>query len=150
MPVSALAETPVFGTTVAYAGTDYTSPTTIGKVIDLTTPKTEVESVDTSNFATAAQVKTSQPGWVKPGKAKITVNWDHTLVNVLEGFITNKTVKGWIVTYNDGTAIGGTTASTRKFNGYIVSKGEALPMDKIVTYEIEVQQTGAETFTPGT
>src|SRR5689334_8778268 len=110
----ALANTPGYGTTLSYAATDYSGPTVIGALIMLDPPEKSTDPVDTSSFGSSGHAKTYQPGWLKLSPAKFGINYDHTVINALEGFHTAGTMKGWIFTFNDGTVIGGATASTRK------------------------------------
>lgn len=139
---------PGFGTTLQYAQTDYSSPVAVTGLIDIEPPAGKIDSVQNSNFATTDQVHTSQPGWEKPGVMKVTILWDHTQVAAIKAL--KRKMKGWIITTNDGTEIGGATSSTIKFQGFITGDGMKVPMEKLDTYEFEIQQSGAETFTAGT
>ena len=140
---------PGYGTTLSYGATDYSGLTAVGSIVDIEVPEMEVDAVQTSSFGSSGHTHTYQAGWNKPGKLKITINWSASVVSTLEGFRAAGTMKGWVITLNDGTTIGGTTASTIKFNGFIIKTGAKIPMDKLDTWTFEVQQSGDTTFTAG-
>src|SRR5689334_15334972 len=117
-------ETASFGTTLAYANTDYTSPTTIAKVSDFDPAEYEVQEVPSFHLTSTGQVETSQPGWIKPGKAKVVIIHTAAAVAALEALV--GVLKGWIVTYVDG--------STEKMNGYITKKGHKVDGQKLLMY----------------
>jgi len=132
-------EVEAYGATIGYGATPgtYTGTTAITKMIEFEPPEYEVEPIQTSNFTTTGQVHTYQPGWKKPGKAKVTILFDKTLIGTLEGYV--GTTKAWRVTYANG--------STRDFDGFIVKNGEKAPLDKLVTYTFEIQATGPTVWT---
>src|SRR4051812_35970759 len=115
---------PGFGTTVQYGtATTFAALTPLGPLVAIDPPEMEVEAIQTSNYGTSGHVHTYQEGWHKPGKLKVTINWNATAVTAIEGFLAAGTIKGWVITINDGTQVGGSTSSTIKFDGLVVKGG---------------------------
>ena len=140
---------PGFGTTLSYGSTDYTgAQVPVTGLVELDPPKRSVAPVQNSNYGTTGQTHTYQPGWRTPGKLKFSINWDHAQVAALDAIV--GVMKGWIITINDGTAIGGTTSTTIKVNGFIIDDGVKTPMEKLDTADYDIQTSGPTIITPGT
>lgn len=137
---------PVHGGTIKWN----TTTTTYNSILEakrLIFPKLSREFIDVTSLDSTNGVREKIPGLADPGSLQIPCNHANATYNLAKGYFDNKTL-----IYFETTLVlqdTETVAATFEFQGYVSPNPEDGDVDGAVMLMLDVEVTGAFTFTNG-
>lgn len=132
-------------TTFGYADTENGSYTDFAEVTEITFPEEVTTAVDKSNLAITDYFKLFEPGMMDAGEVELKTLLTGSRISTLVGL--RRTSKWFRLRFPLET--GQSTAAMWKAQGFIVSRGQSIPMDDKVEITLKIKLSGPMNFTAG-
>lgn len=137
--------TPILGAGITFGYSDVpasgvpSTPTPLAKVNDFSGGEETVGKVKTTNHDSPNKKHEYIPGWTEVSDLTVDLMYNKADAVTLRGFIANKTVKAWSITFPDGP--NGTPGSRMWVAGFLTQLGHTSPLEAAMASKVQVAST---------